>query len=95
MACAVQPSYTHKIDTKEEICQLDNHLSAVAVEGKVVLGAGGNTADLGLEGKGLDAGSESSRGLLALESQEVGSETSNVGSSHGGTGDGVLSLVSL
>lgn len=62
----------------------------VAVEGKVVDGAGGKTGDLALEGESSEAGGESSRCLLALESQDVGSETSNVGGSHGGTGDGVL-----
>lgn len=66
------------------------HLTAgVAVESKVVDGAGGNTGDLVLEGKALDAGRESSGAAGTLEAQEVGTETSNVGSSHRGTGDGV------
>lgn len=96
MACAIQPSYTHKIDTEEMVVQPDSRLSAgVAVEGKVVLGAGGNTADLALERKALDAGRESSGGGLALETQEVGGETSDVRGSHGSTRYGVLYLVSL
>lgn len=64
--------------------------AGVAVESKVVLGAGGKTGDLVLGGKSGETGRENGRGNLALESQNVGSETSNMGRSHGGTGDGVL-----
>jgi hypothetical protein len=72
-------------------CSKERPLTAgVTVEGKVVLGARRKTGDLVLERKGLDAGGKSSGGLLALEAQEVGTETSNVGSSHGGTRDRVL-----
>lgn len=68
-----------------------NRLTAgVAVESEVVLGAGVETSDLVLGSQGLHAGRESGRGLLALESKKVGSETSNVGRSHGGTRDSVL-----
>lgn len=76
-------------------CRVENgnqaHLSVgVAVEGKVVLGTAGETGDLVLLGKSSETGGESSGGLLALEAKDVGSETSNVGRSHRGTGDGVL-----
>ena len=64
--------------------------AGVAVESKVILGAAGQTSDLVLGGKSGDAGRQSSRGLLALETQQVSSEASNMRRSHRGTGDGVL-----
>lgn len=67
-----------------------NLTRGVAIEGKVVGGTAGKTSDLVLVGQGLNAGTENSGGHLALESQKVGGKTSNVGSSHGGTRDGVL-----
>lgn len=66
-----------------------NAYAGVAVEGKVVLGARGNTGDLALGGGALNVSAESSRGLGTLKSQVVGTETSDVGSGHGGTRDGV------
>lgn len=69
--------------------------AGVAVEGKVVCCARRNTRDLVLQRKCLDAAGESGRGLLALEAEKVGGETSNVRSSHGSTGDGVLRIVSV
>jgi hypothetical protein len=75
-------------------CQRRSHLTAgVAVEGKVVLGARRKTGDLVLSGKGLEARGESSGSPLALKAQDVSTETSNVGSSHGGTRDGVLDRI--
>jgi hypothetical protein len=67
--------------------------AGVAVESKVVLGAALKTGDLVLGGELSEAGAEGSRGLLALKGQNVGSKTSNVGSSHGGTRDGVGTAV--
>jgi hypothetical protein len=64
--------------------------AGVAVESKVVLGARRKTGDLVLGGKGLEAGGESSGGPLALKTQDVSTKTSNVGSSHGSTRDGIL-----
>lgn len=61
----------------------------VAVEGEQVDSAGGDVAQ---DARGCSAGNvgaENLRGLGTKEGQEVGTETSNVGGSHGGTGDGV------
>jgi hypothetical protein len=66
------------------------HLTrGVAVEDKVVGSARRKTGDLALVGKSNDARDKGSRGPLALESKEVCGETSDVGGSHGGSGDGV------
>lgn len=73
----------------------DRLTGGVAVEGKAVLGAAGETGDHALGGESDEAGRESSRGDLALETQEVSSETSNVGRSHGGSRDGVLGALSV
>jgi hypothetical protein len=62
----------------------------VAVEGEPVGGTAGETSDLAGGGKSNQAAAESSGGLLTLETEDVSSETSNVGSSHGGSRDGVL-----
>jgi hypothetical protein len=67
--------------------------AGVAVESKVVLGAALKTGDLVLCGELSQAGGKGSRSLLALEGKDVGSETSNVRSSHGGTRDGVGTAV--
>ena len=69
--------------------------AGVSVESEVVHGAGWDTGDLVLERQALDTRRKSSRGLGALESQKVGTETSNVRSSHGSSGDGVLCIVSF
>jgi hypothetical protein len=68
----------------------DNLTRGVAVEGKLVGSSAREASDLALVGQSNNAGTESSRGLLALEAEEIGSETSNVGGSHGGSRDGVL-----
>lgn len=82
---------TQKREVIAKFGRRSNRLTAgVAVKSEVVLGARRKASDLVLGGQGLDAGGESGRGLLALESKKVGSETSNVGRSHGGTRDGVL-----
>lgn len=65
--------------------------AGIAVESKVVLSAAGKASNGVLGGESLEAGSKSSRSHLALEAKNVGSKTSNVRSSHGGTRDGVLS----
>jgi hypothetical protein len=67
--------------------------AGVAVESKVVLGAALDAGDLVLSGKSLQTGGESSRALLALKSENVGSQTGNVGSSHRGTRNGVGTAV--
>lgn len=69
--------------------------TGVTVEGELVLGTRRKTSDLVLQRQGSETGGEGSRGLLALETKDVGGKTSNVGSSHGGTRDGVLRLVSF
>ena len=68
----------------------DRLTGGVSVEGEPVGGAAGETGDLAGLSKSNKAGAESSGGLLALKSKDVGGETSNVGGSHGGSGDGVL-----
>lgn len=71
------------MDTKCRATLNIKHLAGrVAVEDKVVDGAGWDARDLVLVGKGLDAVTECRRGLLALKTQEVGTETGNVRSSH-------------
>lgn len=67
---------------------VDPYLGGV-VKGKVVLGTRGNVGDDILGGESLDAGAEGSSTGTA-EGQKVGTETSNVGSGHGSTRDGVL-----
>lgn len=64
-----------------------------AVVGEEVLGAALEASDLARLSKSSEAGGESGWGLLALKSEDVGGETSNVGSSHGGTRDGVGTAV--
>lgn len=66
------------------------NLSTVAIVGEVVDSARGHASDDVLGGGVLDLLAESSGASRALESAEVGSKTSNVGSGHGGTRDGVL-----
>lgn len=61
----------------------------VSVEDEVVGGSAGQTGDLVLGGEGDDAGAEGSGRLLALEAEEVGSETGDVGAGHRGTGDSI------
>lgn len=65
-------------------------LRTVAVVGEIVDSARGHASDDVLGGGVLDLLAESSRAGRALESAEVGSKTSDVGSSHGSTRDGVL-----
>jgi hypothetical protein len=67
--------------------------AGVAVESEVVLGAALEAGDLVLGGEGSEAGAEGSRGLLALKREDVSSKTSDVGSSHRGTRDGVGTAV--
>lgn len=63
------------------------HLCSTVV-GKTVGSARRNTAD-GVGGrKSLDAVAQRNRRARTLESQKVGTKTSNVGASHGGTGEG-------
>ena len=69
--------------------------AGVAVEGKLVLGTRRKTSDLVLQRKRGETSGEGGRGLLALESEDVGGETSNVWSSHGGTRDRVLRAISF
>jgi hypothetical protein len=74
------------------LAKTGNLTRGVAVEGKLVESAAGETGDLALVGQSNDAGTESSGGLLALEGEEVGSKTGNVGGSHRGSRDGVLNI---
>ena len=91
MACVLETAPIHAItQLATEATSLIHLTAGVAVEDEVVLSARRKTSDLVLDRKGLDTGGESSRGLLTLKSEEVSSKTSNVGSSHGSTGDGVL-----
>lgn len=84
------------------VATLGDDLSVVAgstaVPGKNVGGVsgdigqgtlGGNSEELGLELSRADGGNRVSRVRGRLERQKVGKETSDVGGSHGGAGDGV------
>ena len=89
-ACRVPSSYftnAHKLHfgkRKEKLTRW------VSVEDEVVSCATREIADLVFLRQSNNAGTKRSWGNLALKSKEVGSETSNMGSSHGGTRDGVL-----
>lgn len=71
-------------------CLKQKSLRAVAVVDEVVGGSTLDTSNGVLVGETLNAAGESSRGLLAFKSQEVGTKTSNMRRSHRGSGDGVL-----
>ena len=62
----------------------------VAVEGKAVGGAAGETGEDTSGGERDDAVAKLLGAGVALEGGEVGGETSNVGRGHGSTRDGVL-----
>lgn len=66
-----------------------NHLSTVAVVDEAVGGASSSAGNLVELGEGNDAAGDGRGGGKSLESDQVESKTSNVGSGHGGTRDGV------
>lgn len=66
----------------------------VAVESKRIDSAGGQAGDFVLVGKSNNTRAKSSGRHLALEAQEVSTETGDMGSGHRGSGDGVLVNVS-
>ena len=65
-------------------------LRAAAVVDDGVDGSALDAGDLVLGGEVLDRGGQGSGRDLAVEAQKVGTETSDVGRSHGSSGDGVL-----
>lgn len=78
------PSLWHAQNTQDLLS------GGVAVESQQVPGAGRNVGQGIGRGDLLDVRAELLRRLLALEGQEVGAQTSNVGAGHGGAADGLL-----
>src|SRR3569833_340283 len=69
------------------------HLTGrVAVESQGVDGAAGDAAQLVGDGRLLDVAAEILRSLGPVEAEEVSTEASDVGRSHGRARDGVLLL---
>lgn len=83
-------SYVHKytLITSFFYFTLSRRLTLVVVVGKSVDSARGNAAQDTLVGGGSDVAAAVAVGNLS-KTHEVGSETSNVGSSHGGSRDGL------